>query len=469
MRAAAPETALKAAGWRFLLVSRWPWRSAGYLLATLLAGAVAAAGLAIPAVPWLLLPGGSYAPGVVVALILLGAGLVTALGPLIAVPATVLARWRLRMAGTRPPGDRPHTAPAAPGPAAWLRARYTDPAAWREAGYTCLLATVVPALAAAALMSALVSVVFIASPFLVLAQKPGGAPVTLGLGHLVTVRQAVPYAIAGVLLLPVVPYLVTLVAGADATVARALLFTGPDDNLRAELTEVSASRARLAGAFEAERRRIERDLHDGAQQKLVSLTMQLGLARLDLPPDSPAAAAVAAAHDQARQLMAELRELIHGIQPQILTDLGLPAALDELADQSAIPVTVDAQLDGRLPGQVENTAYFAVAEALTNIAKHSGATQASVQARIRDRTLIVEVTDNGRAGAAPGRGSGLTGLASTAMTAARGSPARSRPPGRGPGLRATPQSSGSWSGRTIPRSAWRSTMRYLTSTAARSS
>jgi signal transduction histidine kinase len=178
---------------------------------------------------------------------------------------------------------------------------------------------------------------------------------------------------------------------------------------------------------------------------------------------------VAAAHDQARQLMAELRELIHGIQPQILTDLGLPAALDELAGQSAIPVTVGAQLDGRLPGQVENTAYFAVAEALTNIAKHSGATQASVQARIRDRTLIVEVTDNGRAGAAPGRGSGLTGLASTAMTAARGSPARSRPSGRGPGLRATPQSSGSWSGRTIPRSAWRSTMRYLTSTAARSS
>jgi signal transduction histidine kinase len=411
MRAGAPETALRAAGWRSLLVSKWPWRSAGYLFATLLAGAVAAAGLAIPGVPWLVLAGGSYAPGVVVALILLGVALVAALGPLIAVPATVLARWRLGMADTRPPGERPHMAPAAPGPASWLRARYTDPAAWREVGYTCLLATVVPALAAAALTSALVSVAFIASPFLVLAQKPGGTPVTLGLGHLATVGQAVPYAIAGVLLLPVVPYLVTLVAGADATMARALLFTGPDENLRAELTEVSASRARLADAFEAERRRIERDLHDGAQQKLVSLTMQLGLARLDLLPDSPAAAAVAAAHDQARQLMAELRELIHGIQPQILTDLGLAAALDELADQSAIPVTVDAPIGGRLPGQVENTAYFAVAEALTNIAKHSGATQASVQARVRDRTLVVEVTDNGRGGADPGRGSGLTGLA----------------------------------------------------------
>jgi signal transduction histidine kinase len=428
MRTGAPETALKAAGWRFLLVSRWPWRSAGYLLATLLAGAVAAAGLAVPAVPWLVLAGGSYAPGMVVALILLGAGLVTALGPLIALPATVLARWRLPLADTRPPGGPPRTAPAAPGPAAWLRARYTSPAAWRETGYTCLLATVVPALAAAALTSALASVAFIASPFLVLAQKPSGPPVTLGLGHLTTVGQAMPYAIIGVLLLPLVPYLVTLVAGADATMARALLFTGPDDNLRAELTEVSASRARLADAFEAERRRIERDLHDGAQQRLVSLTMQLGLARLDLPPDSPAAATVAAAHDQAKQLMAELRELIHGIQPQILTDLGLPAALDELADQSAIPVTVDAPLCGRLPVQAENTAYFAVAEALTNIAKHSGATQASVQALIRDRTLIVEVTDNGRGGADRGRGSGLTGLTDRAAVAG-GRMLLSSPPG----------------------------------------
>jgi signal transduction histidine kinase len=427
MRAGAPETALKAAGWRFLLVSSWPWRSAGYLLATLLAGAVAATLLAVPALPWLLLAGGSYSPSAAVALTLLGMGLVTALGPLIAIPAAVLARWRLPMADTRPPGDRPRPAPAGPGPAAWLHAWYTSPAAWREVGYTCLLATVVPALAAAALTSAVVSAAFIASPFLVLAQKPG-PPVTLGLGHLVTVEQAVPYAIIGVLLLPVVPYLVTLVAGADATMTRALLFTGPDDDLRAELTEVQASRARLADAFDAERRRIERDLHDGAQQKLVSLTMQLGLAHLDLAPDSPAAAAVAAAHGQARQLMTELRELIHGIQPQILTDLGLPAALDELAGQSAIPVTVDATIDGRLPGQAENTAYFAVAEALTNIAKHSGASQASVRARVRNRALTVEITDNGHGGADPGRGSGLIGLADRAAVAG-GKMLLSSPPG----------------------------------------
>ena len=106
--------------------------------------------------------------------------------------------------------------------------------------------------------------------------------------------------------------------------ARALLFAGPAENLRAELTEVSRSRARMADAFEAERRRIERDLHDGAQQKLVSLTMQLGLARLDLPPESPAAAAVTAAHEQAKEFIAALRRVAAGgtvVDPQVISQL----------------------------------------------------------------------------------------------------------------------------------------------------
>jgi signal transduction histidine kinase len=194
-------------------------------------------------------------------------------------------------------------------------------------------------------------------------------------------------------------------------VARALLLGGPAEQLRAELAEVSRSRVRLADAFEAERRRIERDLHDGAQQRLVGLTLQLGLARLDLPPGSPAADSVAAAHEQAKQLMAELRELIHGIQPQVLTDLGLPAALGELADQSPIPVAVEAHLAGRLPSQIETTAYFVAAEALTNIAKYSGATSASVTAHQHDNVLTIEISDNGHGGADPHRGTGLTGLA----------------------------------------------------------
>jgi len=429
MRTGAPQTALQAVAWRRLLISSWPWRSAGYVLASLPAAVVAAAGLAIPAVPWLMLAAGGYEPGVIVLLVLLGGVLTAALGPLIAVPVAALGRWRLHLVDARPLDAGRRGTAAVAGPGSWLRTRYADPVAWRETAYVCLLATVVPALCVAALAAVLLSGTLIVSPFLVLAQQPGGgAPVQLAVGQASTVGQAVPYMIAGIVMLPLLPYLMTLVAGTDAAVARALLLGGPADRLRAELTEVSRSRARLADAFEAERRRIERDLHDGAQQKLVSLTMQLGLARLDLPPGSPAAGTVAAAHDQAKQLMAELRELIHGIQPQVLTDLGLPAALDELADQSPIPVTVDARLDGRLPGHVENTAYFAAAEALTNIAKHSGATSITVTARLHDGVLAVEISDNGHGGADPGRGTGLTGLADR-VAVAGGRMLLSSPPG----------------------------------------
>jgi signal transduction histidine kinase len=421
MGTADPRTALEAATWRRLPVSVWPWRSAGYLLATQPVAVVTAACLAVPAVPWLVLAAGRYQAGAIAALTVLGTALVAALGPLLSAPLAALARRRLPMVDSRPdmPEIRRSSGEIRPGRApqlsakvtAWLRSRYLEPAAWREFGYICLLATVVPALSVAALFALPLAAWFIASPFLVLAQGPHGGAVALGFGHASTVAQTVPYLIGGPPLLVLAPYLVTLVAGADAAVARALLLTGPGDQLRAELTEVTRSRARLADAFETERRRIERDLHDGAQQRLVSLTLQLGLARLDLPPGSPAAATVAAAHEQAKQLMTELRELIHGIQPQVLTDLGLPAALGELADQSPVPVTVDAELPGRLPGQVEATAYFAVAEALTNVAKHSGATSATVTARRRGDTLVVEVSDNGHGGADPMRGSGLTGLA----------------------------------------------------------
>jgi signal transduction histidine kinase len=315
--------------------------------------------------------------------------------------------------------------PGAGGATGWLRARYTDSAAWRETGYACLQATVMPAASVAALFAVILAGAFIASPLLIGLHK---GPVSAGPWHASTLPQSVPFSFAGLVLLGLCSYLVTLVAGADAAVSRSLLFSGgPEERLRAELTEVAASRARLAGAFEAERRRIERDLHDGAQQKLVALTMQLGLARLDLPP-GPAAQAVITAHEQAKQLMADLRDLIHGIQPQVLTDLGLPAALSELADQAPFPVTVDAALTGRPPGQAENTAYFAAAEALTNVAKHSGAATASVTARAGDGILVLEVRDDGRGGADPARGSGLTGLADR-VAVAGGRMLLSSPPG----------------------------------------
>lgn len=163
-------------------------------------------------------------------------------------------------------------------------------------------------------------------------------------------------------------------------------------------------------AFEAERRRIERDLHDGAQQRLVALTMTLGLARLDAPP-GPVADLIAKAHDEAGEVLLALRELIRGIHPKVLADYGLPAAIPDVADRSAVPVDVSLDLPGRLPDAVEATAYFVVCEALTNIARHSGATRAGVVGRYAAGRLTVEVGDNGRGGASAGRGSGLIGLA----------------------------------------------------------
>ncbi|WP_308288558.1 sensor histidine kinase [Streptomyces macrolidinus] len=116
----------------------------------------------------------------------------------------------------------------------------------------------------------------------------------------------------------------------------------------------------LVDAFEAERRRIERDLHDGAQQRLVSLTLQLGLARLDVPPGSPASRSVTDAHEQAKQLMIELRELIRGIHPRVLTDRGLSVAIREITDQFHLPVTVSVDVPERPVGHIEGTAYFVI-------------------------------------------------------------------------------------------------------------
>jgi signal transduction histidine kinase len=164
----------------------------------------------------------------------------------------------------------------------------------------------------------------------------------------------------------------------------------------------------------------------------VGLTLQLGMARLDVPPTSPAHGSITAAHTQAKQLMGELRELVHGIHPRVLTDRGLPAALGALADRSPMPVAVQADVPGRLPDAVEATAYFVVTEALTNVVKHSGAGSASITARCAGGVLVVEVADDGRGGADPTLGTGLAGLADR-VAVLDGRMSLSSPPG-GPTL-----------------------------------
>jgi signal transduction histidine kinase len=223
------------------------------------------------------------------------------------------------------------------------------------------------------------------------------------------VVQAAMVAV-GLLGLPLAAYPITAWAGARSALARVVLAPS-DAELDQRLVEVTRSRARLVDAFEVERRRIERDLHDGAQQRLVALTVALGLARLDLPTGSAAEEQVNAAHEQAKQALTELRELIRGVHPQVLTDRGLPAAIGDAAGRSPVTVEVDVVLQRRLPPAIEVAAYFAVCEALANIARHSRAGRASVRGWLAGGQLVLEVRDDGVGGADPAAGTGLAGLA----------------------------------------------------------
>jgi signal transduction histidine kinase len=183
---------------------------------------------------------------------------------------------------------------------------------------------------------------------------------------------------------------------------------------RAAETELRRSRARIVEATDAERQRLERDLHDGAQQRLVSLSLALRLLRARLGgPDGTNAEAIAASDQAAAELKAaitELRELARGIHPTILTEAGLGAALTSLVDRSVIPASVSSLPDRRLSQAIEATAYFVVSEALTNTAKYASATRASVGAACVGSTLRVEVADDGVGGADDSRGTGIRGL-----------------------------------------------------------
>jgi signal transduction histidine kinase len=188
--------------------------------------------------------------------------------------------------------------------------------------------------------------------------------------------------------------------------------------LREQVAEAEAARdtaqARTAAAVSAEAtalRRLERDIHDGPQQRLVRLAMDLGRAEQQFGTDPEAArATVAEALTQTRETLDELRALSRGIAPPILVDRGLQAALTALAGRSIVPVDLDAQQVARLDPLVESTAYFVVAEALTNVAKHSHANEVQVVLRRSDRGLIVTVADDGVGGASLAKGHGLAGL-----------------------------------------------------------
>ena len=292
-------TALRGHPGRFLR-SRWPWRALAYLVTTLLVG--------IP---------------LVVVLLSLGRQL------------GVLERRRLGLVQARTPSAL-----------TWRerrQARRRLPMSWPEVGYAFLLAIVLFPLDFLLLVFLVtVPVVMLLAP--ALAETDDMA--VLG-WHVDPGWEAWLAALVGLVLCVVAAYAVTLAAVAQAALAR-LLLDPREAQLAAEVADLRRSRVDLVDAFETERRRIERDLHDGVQQRLVALTMTLGRAELDVP-DGPGLTAVQDAHRQAEEALAELRGTIRGIHPRVLVDHGLAAAVHELADRSAVPVTVDIRLPERLP------------------------------------------------------------------------------------------------------------------------
>ncbi|MFF4158864.1 histidine kinase [Streptomyces sp. NPDC001678] len=220
-----------------------------------------------------------------------------------------------------------------------------------------------------------------------------------------------------------------LLARAHARCCLAVLAPSPAEQLAERVTELTRTRTDVLQAHSAELRRIERDLHDGTQARLVAIAMRLAIAGQRLPEDPEAAAGlVRQAHAETEDAMTELRSVIRTIYPPVLADQGLSGALGTLATRSGVPTPIDVGPLGEIPAAVEAVAYFAVTEALANIARHSRATHASVRVTRDGALLRAEITDNGTGGADAARGSGLDGMRRRAA-ALDGTMKISSPPG----------------------------------------
>ena len=343
----------------------------------------------------------------------------TALGSITIVAIPVLAlillvafamvgaeRWRIAIfLGTWVPPMEPRPAHLP----AWRRI-LLDPRPWRSLLYLTLVS--LWGLTGGLLVTSLlaVSVVAAVAPALPPGSVVWGDPVPQAVVGLV--------AVGGVLLLLVLPFVAWAFGRVDVALARLSIGSDPaarEAALSARVDTLTETRERAVDSVEAERRRIERDLHDGPQQRLVAIAMDLGLARQRLQTDPAGVEELLdRAHSSAKEAVADLRRVARGIHPPVLTDRGLDAALSALAARSPVPVSVDVRPGPRPPARLEAIAYFSVSEALTNVAKHSGATSARVDVSTREiggrPVLEATVTDDGRGGADPRLGSGLTGL-----------------------------------------------------------
>lgn len=306
--------------------------------------------------------------------------------------------------------DDPTRRPDAPGWLGRLRQRATDPARWKAVVYPLVVFPLTYLGAALVFAAWWGSLTLVVLPLVV-----GGMPGETAKFHWFEVGPGTGVLLAGAL------GLVALVVSAWLTrgvcwllvgLARVLLGPGRDSALEVQVERLESRRLAAVDSAEAERRRIERDLHDGAQQRLVALAAGLGAARekLEGGDEEGGRDLVVGAHEEAKAALKELRDLVRGINPVILQDRGLDAALSAVVARAPVPVSLQVHVDPRPSSTAESTAYFVVNEALTNVARHASATRASVAiVRSGDR-LVVEVRDDGVGGADASKGSGLQGL-----------------------------------------------------------
>jgi signal transduction histidine kinase len=291
----------------------------------------------------------------------------------------------------------------------WKRwgARLRDPATWKDPLFLGLVGPIVWIVFGAIVVAFwAASLAAILSPVFSASAADGS-----WLGGL-RPAELLGIALAGVLGIVLALAVTRGLAAASGALARGLLAPGDRAELEARVAAVEASRAGAVDSADARLRRIERDLHDGAQHRLAYVAMELGRAREKLADDPQGAdRLIAEAHEESKKAMVELRDLALGIHPSVLTDRGLDAAVSALAERCPVPVDVDVALDRRPPPAAETAAYYVIAEALTNVGKHAGGTRASVRASYDDGKLVVEVADDGRGGARRAAGSGLEGLA----------------------------------------------------------
>lgn len=393
------------------LVSSWPWRVYGYLLSSIPMGALSIGVLV-----------GLVGLSALLSPILIGVLMLTAF-PLIGAAIGYVERRRagLVLVDGIP---SPHAAlPIGLSVKARLAFRRREQASMRALGYGFVLGVFVwPLSLLFAGLSAVVLGITLAAPFIAADDEMvmwNWKLNSFGEGLVFLVLFAPPF-------FAVSSYLLGVIAGAEASLTKAMLGPRPEE-LQRNLAELRRSRLDLVDAFETERARIERHLHDGVQQRLVGLTMTLGLAELDLP-EGEGRRLVVKAHTEAEAALADLRAAVRGIHPRVLVDHGLEAAVREVADRMPLPVTLSFTLPGRLPGPIEAAAYFVVSEALANVAKHAQATKCEVSGWVDRQRLVISVQDDGVGGARLGAGTGLTGLV-TRLDALGGTLNVDSPPG----------------------------------------